>query len=759
MTSSSAPVPGWLERAVLGSLVHRGRVFALWGVVAVLAAAGAVSLRIETSTDSVLDRADPLWQRYRDSVDRFGGDEVVVVSLTGEQPWDPAVLGEVARLTAELEASEAIHRVDSIASVPVIRGTPDGGLRLDPALPADGPFDAAGADRVRQALEGDRIAPGLLVSLDGRTFSITSLVEDVGADYDAAVLEAIERARPRLPVYVSGGPVFRTQVSQRTRSELGRLVPITCALIALLVAGVVPSLRAVAAPLLAGGLASLVVIGAMGALGVPLTLTGAILPSALLGLGCAYVLHLVSAFSRTADEPAARTRELTRLVRPIALSGLTTAIGFAAMALVRIEVVRQIGGFGAFGTLVVTAAALTLAPAVLAGGVGHRVTGVGRWLQRELPRRASALVERRGRALVFGWTIAALCVGIGIGRLEVETDVVLWFLPESAVRSDYEAIRAELAGISPMNVVIESTGSRSVTEPDVVRALAGLCEYLESQPEMGRAISLADPLRQLHGGFVGDASEPLPETRALAEQYLLLLGSVEHVRDLVTPDRSATSVSLRVDDNGSSNLLALAERAEQWWGEHGPGDFAAHTTGIMYEYARSENEIGDGQLRGLLFALSAIAVLLRGVAGSTRLALLALIPNAVPLVLLFGTMGLLGIPLDAATVLIGCIALGIAVDDTIHLVTAFEHERTNGEPPERALELAFARTLPAITLSTAAIALGFAALAASEFTLVRNLGVLTSAVMIACYLADILLLAPLLLFVFRHTRTQTSRET
>jgi len=730
----------------------------LWGVLAVLAAAGAVSLQIETSTDSVLDRADPQWQRYRESIDRFGGDEVVVVSITGERPFDPAVLAEVARLTAELEAAESVHRVDSIASVPVIRATRDGGLRLDPALPAEGPFDTAGAEQTRKALEGDRIAPGLLVSFDGRTFSITSLIDDVGAEYDAAVLAAIARAEPRLPVHVSGGPVFRTQVSERTRSELGRLVPITAGLIALLVAGVVPSLRAALAPLLVGGLASLVVIGAMGALGVPLTLTGAILPSALLGLGCAYVLHLVSAFARTADEPAARARELARLTRPIALSGLTTAIGFAAMALVRIDVVRQIGGFGALGALVVTAAALTLAPAVLADGVGDRMTGLGRWLQRELPRRASRVVARRGRALVFGWAIAALCIGVGIARLDVETDVVLWFLPETGVRSDYEAIRAELAGISPMNVVIESTGSRSVTEPDVIRALAGLTAYLESQPEMGRAISLADPLRQLHGGFLDDGAEPLPETRALAEQYLLLLASVEQVRDLVTPDRSATTVSLRVDDNGSSNLLALAERAERWWGDHGPADFSAHTTGIMYEYARSENAIGDGQLRGLLFALSAIAVLLRGVAGSTRLALLALIPNGVPLVLLFGTMGLLGIPLDAATVLIGCIALGIAVDDTIHLVTGFEHERANGASARQALDRAFDYTLPAITLTTAAVALGFAALAASEFTLVRNLGVLTSTVMIACYLADVLLLGPLLLFVFKDIGAQASRE-
>ena len=753
METQGAPngVPGWLERVALGAMRHPGRVFGFWLAVAAIALLGAAQLRIETSTDSVLDRTHPDWQRYRESVELFGGDEVVVVAITGERPWDPDVLAEVARLTSELEAEEHIRRVDSIASVPVIRGTPDGGLQLDPALPADGPFDEAGAVRVRHALEGDRIAPGLLVSHDGRTFSITNIVEDVGAEFDLAVLAAIERAEPRLPIHVSGGPVFRTQVGERTRSELAVFVPITALLITLLVLSVVPSARAVAAPLLTGSLASIVVFGAMGALGVPLTLMGAILPSVMLGLGCAYVLHIVVAFTSCEDDPDARARKLAELVRPISLSGLTTAIGFGAMALVRIDVVRQIGGFGALGTVVVTAAALSFAPALLAGGLGRQETRFGGWLRTQLPRRASDLVVRHGRMLVLGWTLVALLVGIGIARLQAETDVVMWFLPGSEVRQDYEAIRAELAGISPMNVVVEQAGTRPVTEPDVLAALAGLTAYLEAQPEMGRAISLADPLRQLNGGFRGDPSEPLPDTRALAEQYLLLLQGVEMVRDLVSSDRTATNVVLRVDDNGSADLTSLAERAEAWWVANGPADFRAHTTGIMHEYARSEDEIGAGQLRGLLFALIAIAVLLRAAAGSTRLALLALVPNVVPLILLFGTMGLLGIPLDAATVLIGCIALGIAVDDTIHLVTAFERERWRRAAD--ALRAAFAHTLPAITLTTAAVALGFAVLGLSEFTLVRNLGILTSTVMLACYLADVLLLAPLLLFSFGATRT------
>lgn len=740
---------GFLERLAIGSLRHPIRAYAAWGVLSAIALVAALDLKIETSTDSVLAREGRSWGVYRESVARFGGDEVVVVALQSEVPWDPMVLAEVARLTSSLESAPGIRRVDSIASVPVIRGTSDGALSLDPALEDSGPLNAAGAAEVRESLRGDRLSNGLLVSEDGKAFSITGIVEDVTAEHDAAVTAALDAAGVPASAWVSGGPVFRTRVSELTRGELALFVPLTALLIAVVVMLTYPRARNVVVPLLTGGFGSLAVVATMAQSGVALTLVGAILPSIMLALGCAYVLHVVHAFGRTDWRAIEHESALRALVRPIGLSGTTTAIGFVAMSFVQIDVVRHVGIYGSIGTLVVMLAALTFAPPCLAAGRKSRATVALGWLSGKGPELAFRLVQTRGRNLVIAWVAVALVTGIGIARLNIETDVILWFDHGSRVRDDYEAIRAQFAGISPMNVVIEASlddPAHGVTEPEVVRALAGLTEFLESQPEMGRAISIADPLRQLHGGFLGDASQPLPGSREEIEQYLLLLESVESVRDMVTPSRDATSVMLRVDANGSNALVSLARRAEDWWLANGVAGYTARTTGIMHEYADSENEIARGQLAGLVFALAAIALLLRFVAGSARLAALALVPNVVPLVLLFGTMGLVGIPVDAGTVLIGCLALGVAVDDTIHLLSAFDRNRASG--PTVALRAAFEQSLPPIALTTVSVGLGFAALALSSFTLVQHLGILMGAVMLACFLADILLLAPLLLIAF-----------
>jgi hypothetical protein len=194
-------------------------------------------------------------------------------------------------------------------------------------------------------------------------------------------------------------------------------------------------------------------------------------------------------------------------------------------------------------------------------------------------------------------------------------------------------------------------------------------------------------------------------------------------------------------------LLGVAEEARAWWADHGVAGYGARTTGIMYEFARAEDEIAMGQLRGLGFALLAIALILLAIFRSPRLAAIALLPNAIPIAMAFGVMGLLNVPLDAGTVVLGNLALGIAVDDTIHVVTGFYGRREGGDAAGPALLGAFERTLAPVVYTTLAVAIGFAILGLSEFTFTRHLGLLTAGIMGLCLLGNVLLLPALLLGV------------
>ena len=721
-----------------------------WLALAALAIPGLMNLQVDTSTDSVLDRKHPAWQVYQASLEDFGGDEIIVVALRAEQPYAAPVLRKLAALSEYFERLEGVRRVDSLSTLPVVWVNEAGDLELEPAFDADIPDPVARSERVARRLARDRIAPGSLVAEGGRVLAINLVLERGAEQRHAELLEEVHTWVDPAGGILSGVPVFRVAANQRTRAEILFFAPITAMLIAGFLLLVFRSAGAVLLGVAPGVAGSVFLLAAMGYLGAPLSITTMVLPSIILALGCAYSMHVLIAASDTDAQGAgnASTLEaaLSRVGLPVALSGLTTALGLLAITLVRIEAVRMTGGFGALGVLVVTALVLTLLPAGLALSARPAARPRGfTWVQTRLAPTLVDLAQRRRGATLALWAATALLALVGIARVEVETDATRWLPPGNPVRDAYEEIRTTLSGISPMNVIIEAPPGGNVLDPPTLAAVDGLAAYLESLPEVGKTISVADPLRQLHGGFTNDPSQPLPNSLALAEQYLLLLESLEQIDDLLRMDRSATNIQIRADDNGSANLQGIRDAAQAWWTEHGQPDHRITTTGIMYEFARAEDEIAYGQLRGLVAALAVISAVLLMIFRSARLALLSLAPNAIPLLLIFGALGTLGLPLDAGTALIGCLALGVAVDDTIHIVAGFHARQGAGLAPREALDRTFAEVLPALASTTAMIAIAFLVLALSEFTITRNLGWVTSGIMVICFVADATLLPALLL--------------
>lgn len=732
------------ERVVGAALANPRTTLACWALALLVTGLGALGLRIDTSTDSILDRSDPAYAYHRHSQSLFGGEEILVVAIAGEQPWDPVALSEVVRLSALFEGIDPVRRVDSLDTVPLIRVRRDGELQLDPAL-ADGiPKTPAARRRLAAEVLADRVAPRNLVSDDGRVFAVNLLLEAGTRDGFLELVESVRSQVDPARSWVSGVPVFRTEINTQTREELFAFVPLTIGVIGALLLIVFRSFYAMLLPLASGLFGTVVMVGVMGAMGASITLITMILPSIVLALGCAYAMHVLAA-AQGEKELVGLRAALARVSLPVALSGLTTAIGFASIGTVRIDAVREAGGYGALGVLATLVASMTLLPACLGlrrlPGLRPRFAGL---LEGRVCDALVALATRRRVPVLLAWALAILPLALGLARLDAATDATSWFPPGTRPRDDYDAIREALSGISPVNVVIESKGERPVTDPELVEAVDRLATHLESLPEVGKAVSLADPLRQIHGGFADDPAQPLPESRALIEQYLLLLESVDSLGDLVTDDRTAANIVLRVDDNHSGALRAVAAAAEAWWAEHAVPGFEARGTGTMFEFARAEDEITFGQIRGLAIAIFAIGLVLWVVFRQPVLAGIALVPNVVPVVAVFGFMGLARIALDAGTVMVGSLALGIAVDNTMHVVTSHYEARERGLPRADALVEALRNNLPALTYTTLIIAVGFGILGLSNFTFIRNLGLLIAAVMVVCLAADVSLLPALL---------------
>lgn len=733
----------WLLRA---SFRWPALVLAAWSLVVAASAVSLSHIQVDTTTSSFLDRSDADWKFYQSSLDTFGGDEFLTIAVDGGEAFDAATLRLVSEWSSSLEAVEGVRRVDSLDTVPVIRATPDGALRLDPALRG---LDLSRSDvfaLLQERLSGDRISPRSLISRDAKTFALNVILDEA---IDGPRGLVVKRARELVQghdAWVSGVPLFRTEVNSHTQRELTVFVPVTLLLAGAVIAVALTSIWAIFVALVSAVCGTILALGAMAEVGTPLSLSTAILPPVLIALGCAYVMHVLTAARGSVDR-ADLERRLLYVSRPVALSGLTTVIGFLAMATVRVDAIRDLARFGALGAFTVLLAALSLAPALLRLRSMPRQAGRAEtWLRDVGASWLSEFVERHGRGILVVWGLSTLLMCFGLARLWVETDIILWFPPKSDARQSYEEIRGRLSGITPVNVVVDAGAGARVTDPEILAAIAQLTEALEARQDVGRALSVADPLRQIHEGFTGTVGG-LPPTREMAEQYLLLLSSVDQMNDVISEDRTMANILVRADVNGSRRIGELAGWVAGWWRQHGVGASTARMTGVMYEFARAEEEISRGQIRGLALAFGAIGLILFAVLRHGGAAIAALIPNVIPVAMAYGLMGLLGIPLDSATICLGCIALGIAVDDTIHIIVGYRDHRLAGAAQVAALRGSFERVLPAVVFTTVALVCGFLVLAVSEFTLVRNFGFVTSGMVAVCLVADVTLLPALLLYV------------
>lgn len=733
----------WLQHAVALSVRRPRLVLACWVLAALVASVGVLKLEVDTATSSFLDRANPKWNFYQSSLSQFGGDEFILVAVEGDEPFDAAALDLVRELSLDFEGVDGVRRVESIATFPSVVAGSESSLRIAPAI-QEAMHSEDAARRVAEIVRGDWFASKFLVSKDERTFAINiRLTDDVDADRSPTI-DTVNEIIANRGAWYSGVPVFRTEVNKQARGELAVYVPVTVVVVFGVMLIAFRSVLAALVTLGSAGVGTWIVLGAMGAMGASISLSTMILPSIMLALGCAYVAHVLAA-ARGASDREGLEEAVVRVSRPIGFSGLTTAIGFLAMATVPIGAIRALGTFGSLGSIVVLGAALTFAPAILRlRPLGPGEERLDFWISSGLLRKLIGWVRHRGRGVFLIWLTLGVSCSLGIRLLDVDTDIIRWFSHETKTRQSYEAIRSRLSGITAINVVIEGESGRVVTDPGALRAVDELSAYVAALPEVGAAVSVADVVRQIHAEIGVKLESPLPESRALVEQYLGVLGAVDYLRDLISDDRQIANILIRANANGSSQILGLAEKIEDWWRRNGPADYRIGVTGIMYEFGRAEDAIAYGQLRGLGLALAAIGLILLALFRSMRNVLAALVPNVLPIVVVYGVMGFLNIALDAATVCVGSIALGIAVDDTIHVAMGWRTRLTTGVLPERALEDTLGRVLFPLVVTTVAVASGFLVLGVSDFTLIRHFGVVTGSVVVLCLLADLTLLPVLL---------------
>ena len=719
-------------------------------------------LWLDPSEEPLMVRGDPAREVYDLATRRFGGDDRYVVAIEGDGFFAPDSLASLRDLGRAIVQLPPVRRSESLVNANDFYFDAQTELIEIGDFLRTIPSDPRALAELRERALADPIYPKYLISPDGRALALDVSLYRMsdqewirsGADERIRELTAAALGEGRR-AYFSGRPHIKARAYHQMVRDLLRLIPLAVAVATATAFALTGSLRTALFPLAVCLTGATWTAAALVATDTPLNLITLVLPSTLIALGGLYTVHVLGRHQveceggGDAREIALRTLRYTLL--PVFVAGFTTCVGFAALLLAKTPATTELGLFAVFGIACVTLLSLTAVPAALA------------WLQvpaarRSRPPRAAAaiarlldrsaaLATRRSATVLALWALLSASAFALLWRVEVDTDYLTFFDRTSSVRRDFEAIHRLLGGPVPLYVTFEGDEEGVFRQPENLRALETISARLASVPGVDNTLSMVEPLRKLNRAFEGGdpAEERIPDTREAVSDLVFMIPKAQ-MRRFASSNHRAANVVVRTGEQGSRAIRDLEAAIHRRLAEEAlvPSGIRTAVTGNAIVLNRSADRIATDQFRCVGFASAAILVLIWMLFRSPRLALLAMLPNWVPVLLFFGLLGAGAAPLSLPTGLIGSLSLGVAIDDSVHLLVSYRRLRRGGWNPEAAIAETLRRVGRPVIITSAMLVAGFLTISSSGFATLREFGLLTAATMLLCLVTDLLLLPALL---------------
>jgi hypothetical protein len=685
----------------------------------------------------------------------FPNDEVLIGLLVGPDLYSEKTLRGVDQATRRLEAHPLVQRVFAVTNADHINATPDG-FAVEPLIDLERLAGTTAESRRARAL-GDRFAPGLVAAADGSALAIIvrpKLLERSAqrqALVDQLRAAAAEAGLAEQLVGVAGPVALDAAELQSMLRDSLLFIPITSALGLLLLWWVVGRAVPVVLAVIAMSTVVLAAVGALVALGKPYTLVTAMVPTLLAAYTAATLLHVYAPLSRAHRAGVGPRERVARAIGEVHHAAffnvLTTGAGLLSLVLTPIPPIQEFGITGAVGTAFVYLVVFHLVPPLLA-----------RWDLKPWPRRGAGFRLTRGVAFAVarvGMRYAAVVLVLisilvvvalpVLQRVVVESDLLEFFAEDHELTRTTRLVEEKLSGVTSLEVVFDGQARDSLKDLERLRAMKTFQAWVESLPQVDRAVSMMDIVEEMNWAFNDEdpASRRLPDDeRALSQ--LLLIYDGRDLHELVNREFQTARIALSLNVHGANAIGEVIDAIRDRLTEQPVPGVTGDVGGYGRLFADQVDLLVVGQVNSFWGAFGQIFLLLFVLWRSLTASVITLLPNLAPLYFIFVLMGLTGIPLDAATVLIAGVVLGITVDDTIHLYHSYMRRLRAGHGWVFALARSFEASGRAVVAISILLVAQFALLTTSEFQPTADFGLLASVGLLSGQIFELLLLPALI---------------
>jgi len=644
---------------------------------------------------------------------------------------------------------------------------------------------------------------GQVVDKEGR-FAVLAVRTDFMSEDDsmrvhsAVVATMAKYDEPGFSFNVAGMPALASALNRVMLRDLRVLLIFSLIAQFLLLAWLFRHPIGIAGPMLVVIVAVLWSLGIMTVFCMPMTMLTNVMPAFLICVGMGDAIHLLSVYRQARQRENSNHDAIVYAVAttgmPILFTSLTTMAGLLSFRFSTVSAVGDMGTASAFGVFVAFINSLVLLPVLLTfnkksllglkpkaaavDGSGRRFDVLGRILaflarlSGSVPGMPAAQADRRRRGTLLAMLLLFVVAGLGASRLGVWHDPLSWIPGDRAIKRAFVLMDDHVGGTVSVLAVIKAKGDHTVKDREILRGMEKLEEHVrqykmttrtgEPAPLVGNTTSVLDFVKETNRAMTPDSEAGdayrLPEDQGKVSQFVEQFSwkAPAQSKHIISIDEKATVMMLRSRWMEATSYGPFTQSIEEAAQKFMPQDKVLVTlSGSIYTLFTTVSSLIWNLLRSFSIAFGVITVLMILTFRSFKLGIIAMVPNLLPILCILGIMGFAGIPIDMANLLIASIALGVAVDDTIHFLHHWRVHYRQTKDVDASIQYSFEHSGRAMMSTTMILTVGFFVYMASSMQHMQRFGMLIGLTVIFALVIDLIMAPAILRTLYKNKKTDS----
>lgn len=758
----------WPER--LGELIAQGSIRYRWLVIvlsiaiAVAISFGAANLRFAPDYRVFFGNENPDFIANEKAQDTFGRPDNIaflIIPKTGNV-YDEEVIRAIHALTDAAWQLPYVSRVDSLTNFQSTRGENDNLIVEDLVFNPDELDDA----RIREIMaiaSSEPLLDGFVISRDNGATLVNAVIQvpsevpniaSALAQNARSIRQNILANHPSIDIHIAGVVMLSAAFEEAGVKDSQTLIPAVYLFIIVVLLIAMRSVSAAFASLLVIALSTLVAMGIGGFTGVLLTPISLSAPTIVLTIAVADAIHIMATVKAKIQAGAAKQNAIISSISlnftPIAITSLTTIVGFLALNFSDSPPFHHLGNISAAGIFAAWIFSITFLPALLSA-LPMKFTPLVKNAGTPFIEKLASFVILKSKWVFFSTLI--FCVGLvtAIPKIEINDQWSQYFDNSLEFKKALDATEP-FFGTDTIEFIIDSGKAGEVTNPEFVTLVDNFNNWLRQQSDVvAHSYSVSDIIKRINKNINNDDPSfySIPTQQKLIGQYMLVyelsLPYGLDLNDRVDINRQKTRVTATTKDISTEKTKAFIEKAKSWFAVNTESPnlnaYQLEVAGSKTLFAYVAERNIDAMFESAIYLVLAIFIILSIAFRSISIGFVSIFANAIPLLATFGAWALLVGVVGFSVAAVGAVAVGLIVDFTVHFLSKYLRAKNlEGKTVEASIRYAFSTAGNAIFVTTIVLAAGFAVLITSTFKLNADLGLLTALAVIFAMLVNLLLL-------------------